>query len=242
MLWDLGADTIATVLDLLGDEPVEAHASGVSYLGRQAPDVIFAKLEFATGIGVYVHLSCLEGETADHISVVGSEATAVLDATESEHELSIYVNGPTPAEFDDLTVEQGDKVSFRLPAEDSLPVACARFLTAVRSQSEILVRTRGIDSVGGHRGARALMCEPRHHRGDRAAAGTDRAERHRLPRALNIRVDGRPPTKWRRPPPHAKMTRQGVLAHPPKGRFCRASPGLPAWSQEIRRLTLERRR
>ena len=82
VLWDLGADTIATVLDLLGDEPVEAHASGVSYLGRQAPDVIFAKLEFATGIGVYVHLSCLEGETADHISVVGSEATAVLDATE----------------------------------------------------------------------------------------------------------------------------------------------------------------
>ena len=76
VLWDLGADTIATVLDLLGDEPVEAHASGVSYLGRQAPDVIFAKLEFATGIGVYVHLSCLEGETADHISVVGSEATA----------------------------------------------------------------------------------------------------------------------------------------------------------------------
>jgi predicted dehydrogenase len=137
VLWDLGADTIATVLDLLGDEPVEAHASGVSYLGRQSPDVIFAKLEFATGIGVYVHLSCLEGATADHISVVGSEATAVLDATEPEHELSILVNGPTPAEFDDLTVEQGDKVSFRLPAEHSLPVACARFLTAVRSQSEI---------------------------------------------------------------------------------------------------------
>jgi predicted dehydrogenase len=137
VLWDLGADTIATVLDLLGDEPVEAHASGVSYLGRQAPDVIFAKLEFATGIGVYVHLSCLEGETADHISVVGSEATAVLDANDPEHELSIFVNGPTPAEFDDLTVEQGDRVSFRLPAADSLPVACARFLTAVRSKSEV---------------------------------------------------------------------------------------------------------
>jgi predicted dehydrogenase len=136
VLWDVGADTIATILDLLGDEPVEAHASGVSYLGRQEPDVIFAKLEFATGIGVYVHLSCLEGETADHISVVGSEATAVLDATEREHELSLYVNGPTPAEFDDLTVEQGDKVSFRLPAENSLPVACARFLTAVRSHCE----------------------------------------------------------------------------------------------------------
>jgi predicted dehydrogenase len=137
LLWDLGADTIALVLDLLGDEPVEAHASGVSYLGRPHPDVIFAKLGFATGIGVYVHLSCLEGEAADHISVVGSEGTAVLDATDPEHELSVYVNGATPATFDDLTVEQGDRISFRLPREDSLRVGCARFLTAVRSHSDV---------------------------------------------------------------------------------------------------------
>lgn len=136
LLWDLGADVIAVVLDLLGDEPVEAHASGVSYLGREGPDVIFAKLGFATGIGVYVHLSCLEGETVDQISVVGSEATAVLDAT-AEHELSISVNGPTPATFDELPVEQGDKIGFRLPAEDSLRVGCARFLTAVRSQNDV---------------------------------------------------------------------------------------------------------
>jgi predicted dehydrogenase len=137
LLWDLGADTIALVLDLLGDEPVEALASGVSYLGRARPDVIFARLGFATGIGVYVHLSCLEGEAADHISVVGSEATAVLDATDPEHELSISVNGGTPATFDDLTVEHGDKISFRLPPEDSLRVGCARFLTAVRSHSNV---------------------------------------------------------------------------------------------------------
>jgi predicted dehydrogenase len=136
VLWDLGAETIALVLDLLRDEPVEAYASGESYLGRERPDVIFAKLGFATGIGVYVHLSCLEGETADHISVVGSEATAVLDATASEHELSIYVNGTTPVELDELTVERGDKIGFRLPSDDSLRVACGRFLTAVRSQSE----------------------------------------------------------------------------------------------------------
>jgi predicted dehydrogenase len=137
LLWDLGAETIALVLDILGDEPVEAHASGVSYLGREAPDVIFARLGFATGIGVYLHLSCLEGETVDQISVVGSEATAVLDATDQEHELSIAVNGPGPAAFDDLTVEQGDRISFRVAAEDSLRVGCARFLTAVRSHSDV---------------------------------------------------------------------------------------------------------
>jgi predicted dehydrogenase len=137
VLWDLGAETIALVLDLLGDEPVEAYASGESYLGREGPDVIFAKLGFATGIGVYVHLSCLEGQTADHISIVGSEATAVLDTKAPEHELSIHVNGPTTVEFDDLAVERGDTIGFRLPSDDSLRVACGRFLTAIRSQSEV---------------------------------------------------------------------------------------------------------
>ena len=98
--------------------------------------MIFAKLGFATGIGVYLHLSCLEGQTADRISVVGSGATAVLDAT-AEHELAIFVNGPTPVELDELAVERGDKIGFRLPSDDSLRVACGRFLTAVRSQTEV---------------------------------------------------------------------------------------------------------
>ncbi len=90
--------------------------------GAKQPDVIFAKLDFATGIGVYVHLSCLEGETVDHISVVGSEATAVLDATESGARALDLRQRADARQFDDLTVEQGDKISFRLPAEDSLPV------------------------------------------------------------------------------------------------------------------------
>ena len=133
---DLGLDLVALTLDLLGDEPVEVEAHGESYLGRQRPDVIFAKLRFATGIGVYLHLSCLEGESADRVSVVGSKATAVLDAADPERALSVYVNGSAPSMFDEFPVDRGDKVAFRQTHEDTLRLACSRFLTAVRSKGD----------------------------------------------------------------------------------------------------------
>ena len=136
LLRDHGLDLVALTLDLLGDEPVEAEAYGESYLGRQRPDVIFSKLRFATGIGAYLHLSCLEGESAERISVVGSKATAVLDAADPERALSVYVNGSTPSMFDELPVEPGDKVAFRQAPDDGLRLGCSRFLTAVRSTGD----------------------------------------------------------------------------------------------------------
>ena len=136
LLRDLGLEQVALTLDLLGDEPVEVEAHGESYLGRQRPDVIFAKLSFATGIGAYLHLSCLEGESAERISVVGSKATAVLDAGDPERALSVYVNGSTPSMFDELPVEPGDKVAFRQAPDDGFRLGCSRFLTAVRSHGD----------------------------------------------------------------------------------------------------------
>ena len=130
---DLGLDLVALTLDLLGDEPVEVVARGESYLGRQDPDVVFAKLSFATGICVHLHLSCLEGTNAERVSVVGSKATALLDASNSDRALSVCLNGSTPAAFDELPIEQGDRVVYHVPEEDTLRLACAHFLTAVRS-------------------------------------------------------------------------------------------------------------
>lgn len=132
-----GLDLVALVLDLLGDEPVEVVARAESYLGRAAPDVVFVKLAFATGIGAYLHLSCLDGENTDRVSVVGSKATAVLDGAHPEQALSICLSGSTPSAFDELPVEHGDRVVYRLEAEDPLTLACSRFLGAIRSRGDV---------------------------------------------------------------------------------------------------------
>lgn len=133
LLRGVGAEVISVVLGLLGDEPVEVFAQSESYLGRELPDLIVARLDFANGVHVHLHLSCLEGEQSERISIVGSEATALLDSSAPEHELSLSVSSSSAGVFGDLSVEQGGRIAFRLPAEDLLRSGCVRFLSAVRS-------------------------------------------------------------------------------------------------------------
>jgi predicted dehydrogenase len=137
LLRTLGLEVVSLLLDLLGDEPVEVHARGESYLGRHAPDVVVARLGFATGIAAFLHLSNLEGESADRFAVVGSKATAVLDGADPEQPLSVCLNGSTATAFDELPVDSGDRVIYRVAAEDPLRQACSRFVTAIRSQGEL---------------------------------------------------------------------------------------------------------
>ena len=139
LIRDLGLDLVALALDLLGDEPVEATATGESYVGGERPDVVFSTLRFATGINVHMHLSCLEGESAERISVIGSKATAVLDVSDPARALAVYANGAAPSVFDELPIEPGDRIAYRQAPDDSLRLACSRFLTSVRSQGEASV-------------------------------------------------------------------------------------------------------
>jgi predicted dehydrogenase len=139
LLRDLGLDLVALALDLIGDEPVETSATGESYVGNERPDVVFATLRFATGINAHVHLSCLEGESAERISVVGSKAAAVLDVSDPSRALSVYANGAAPSVFEELPIEPGDRIAYRPAPDDSLRLACSRFVSAVRSHGDVSV-------------------------------------------------------------------------------------------------------
>ncbi|MCP9487775.1 MAG: Gfo/Idh/MocA family oxidoreductase [Gaiellaceae bacterium MAG52_C11] len=136
VLWDLGIEAVALVLDLLGDQPVDAVARGESYLGLDRPDVVFASLGFATGIKVYLQLSRLDGETSERLSIVGSAATSVLDVSESRQGLSLYLEGQPLDLFDELALDAGGHIRFSLPADDSTRLGCSRFLTSVRSPND----------------------------------------------------------------------------------------------------------
>jgi predicted dehydrogenase len=136
LLWGSGAETVALQLHLLGDEPIEVSARDESYLGPRSADVFFGELRFATGIAAHIHLSCLEGDTVDQFSVVGSELTAVIDRGKPQRELSLYAVGDTARSFDGLSVEPGSAVALSLPWEDATRAACARFVTSVHSPGD----------------------------------------------------------------------------------------------------------
>ena len=145
LIWGLGAESVALVLELLGDQPIQVTARADSYLGGR-PDVVFAQFGFATGIRAHLHLSRLEGVSVERLSVVGSDLTAVLDRTEAGRELSIRVSGTSTQRFDDLVLEQGSSVRLHLPPDNSLQEACIRFLTSVRSPGD-MAHGRGAAAV-----------------------------------------------------------------------------------------------
>lgn len=131
-----GSETVALALHLLEDEPIEVEARAESYRDGSGADLVFAELRFATGIGVHVHVSRLEGRTLDRLSVVASELTAVLDASKPERELALFAAADAPRSLDDLSLEPGSMVAFRLPDSGLTREACTRFLTSVRSPGE----------------------------------------------------------------------------------------------------------
>ena len=135
VLWHWGAEIVALVLDLLGDQPVEISARGESHVHADVLETVVADLRFATGISAQLHLSGVDRATGvAHVAVVGSELTAILDTGE-RRELALFGSAtPAPADEDGL----GATVTFPpLTAADPLRTACEGFVAAVRSRANL---------------------------------------------------------------------------------------------------------
>lgn len=130
LIWTLGAEHVALVLHLLGDEPVEVNAHGESYLQPGAEDVLFLSLSFATGISAHLHLSRLDAESLCSLTVVGSQSVAAFDDLEAERKLTIYDRA-----------DRGIGI-VRPPFEDPVSRACERFIAGVRSPVPQLAELR----------------------------------------------------------------------------------------------------
>jgi len=134
VLWHWGAEVVALVLDLLGDQPVEITARGESHVHADVLETVVADLRFATGISAQLHLSGVDRATASRTSVVGSDLTAILDTSE-RRELALFGSAtPAPADENGL----GATVTFPpLTAADPLRTACEGFVAAVRSRANL---------------------------------------------------------------------------------------------------------
>lgn len=119
LLWGAGAEVVALCIDLLTDQPVDVAGRAEAYGESTRPDVVVAELRFATGIVAHLHLSRLEREVVERVSVVASDRTAVLDTGAHDRELAIRDREKT--------------TTYALTASEVTRAACARFLGAIRS-------------------------------------------------------------------------------------------------------------
>ena len=127
ILASAGADALATILHLLGDEPISASAVSDSYVDPAALEVAICNLRFATGITASLELSWLDAREQCRICVVGSRRTAVFDASKPLRKVTIYEREtPRGAEI----------VCPRVAPGDPLRLQCETFLTGIRSSIE----------------------------------------------------------------------------------------------------------
>lgn len=181
-LWDVGADLVTTIVHLLADEPVEAHARSESYVGAPVPDLVFAHLAFATGVGAHLHVSCLDPTPTSRLTFVGSKRMIVFDAHDRGRELTIHDKTVVahPDSPRSMFVKVGQTTSPWVRAVDPMAAACDHFVASMRAGGDSLGTAhcsalavsvldalerslaaddspQGAPPVTGHRGVRLLM-------------------------------------------------------------------------------------
>jgi predicted dehydrogenase len=139
-LWSLGAHDVSVVLGLVGEEPVECHAHGASYMREGVEDVVFAFLRFGSGVVAHLHLSWLDPHKERRFTVVGSKRMATFDDMAVERKLTVYDKGFDEdfENFGEYIQRSGDIWSPRVSNEEPLRLECAHFVDCVREGREPL--------------------------------------------------------------------------------------------------------
>jgi predicted dehydrogenase len=151
-LWSLGAHDVSVLLSLAGELPVEASARGQAYVQEGIEDVVFAYLQFESGMAGHLHLSWLDPHKARKITVVGSRRMASLDDMDMERKLTVWDKGfdPHQSSFGDreYITRSGGVWSPAISSREPLRIECEHFVECLR---------HGIPPLSdGHNGARVV--------------------------------------------------------------------------------------
>ena len=132
-LWSLGAHDVSVVLRLAGEEPVECHAHGESYMREGVEDVVFCYLRFPSGLAAHLHLSWLDPHKERRFTVVGSRRMATFDDMAVEQKLTVYDKGfdQRSEDYREYVQRSGDVWSPRVPVDEPLRIECSHFVERV---------------------------------------------------------------------------------------------------------------
>ena len=132
-LWSLGAHDVSVVLRLAGEEPVECHAHGESYMREGVEDVVFCYLRFPSGLAAHLHLSWLDPHKERRFTVVGSRRMATFDDMAVEQKLTVYDKGfdQRSEDYREYVQRSGDVWSPQVPVDEPLRIECSHFVERV---------------------------------------------------------------------------------------------------------------
>jgi len=134
VLWSLGAHDVSVVLRLAGEEPVECHAFGESYMREGVQDVVFCYLRFPSGLAAHLHLSWLDPHKERRFTVVGSRRMATFDDMAVERKLTVYDKGfeQDYRNYGEYIARSGDVWNPTVPNDEPLRLECQHFVDSIR--------------------------------------------------------------------------------------------------------------
>jgi predicted dehydrogenase len=138
-LWSLAPHDLSLMLALTGERPTEVSARGECYLQQGIEDVVFGYLRFGSGRSGHLHVSWLDPHRRRMLTVVGTEAMAVFDDTETDRKVTIYDKRSLPGRFETWgefqALRSGDIRIPRIAADEPLLLEMQAFVDAVRTGS-----------------------------------------------------------------------------------------------------------
>lgn len=138
-VWDLAPHDVSIFSYLLGKEPRQVSAVGVSHLNQKLQDVAFITLFYDESIIGNIHISWVDSNKFRQVTLVGSKARIVFDDLDPMERLRIFEKGVSLdkpydsfGEFQ-LLLRDGDIVSPKIEAEEPLRNVCLEFVRSIQT-------------------------------------------------------------------------------------------------------------
>ncbi len=152
-VWDLAPHDVSIFSYLLGMEPVQVSAVGISHLKPELEDVAFVNLFYDKNILGHVHISWVDANKCRQVAVIGSKARILFDDLNPLERVRIYEKGVSIdrdynsfGEFQ-LLLRDGDILSPKVEPDEPLRRVCQEFVTAIKTGKKPLTDGRNGLSV-----------------------------------------------------------------------------------------------
>jgi predicted dehydrogenase len=153
-LWDLAAHDIAIFNYLLNGEPSQVSGVGGRVLGNERDDVVFATLNYPSGVIANLHVSWIDPNKVREVVAVGSQRRIVFDDLNSLERVRIFEKGVAPeleaGSFGEyrLKMRDGDILSPKVETSEPLKNQSLHFLECMRTGARPLTDAKsGVDVV-----------------------------------------------------------------------------------------------
>jgi predicted dehydrogenase len=186
-MWSFAPHDISIINYWLGEEPARVTARGFSCLNTGIEDVVFATIEYPSGIGAHLHLGWLDPRKVRQMTLVGSKKMLVYDDVSLDAKIQIYDKGvvrperglDAPQSFAEfqLQLRVGDITIPTLQFNEPLHTECRHFVDCITTGAPPLT-----DGWNGLRVVRVLeAAEQSIKQGGRAVEIEEREDEVRVP-------------------------------------------------------------